>query len=583
MSSPDSTHVETDMDMSTDMGESQSARDTLGSTVPAPLDERANVSKKSPPSSASITRASNQESTETSQGDIRGLDDLNSAINSLDDHVQAGLQEVRECVRQLGREKQIYKTKLRTLETKLVQVTSERDKYHLAITQLHQELAVTREELQRQQQQNNDLLKKQEEIQQQSERHLERVGQGARARRLAISALSRWRRRVRASQNADTAETKLLLEENQQLKEELLLCQEAAKQAFLRSANALNSEAITMFQDAATRRLGLEDDSNNSSSSESSSDTSSHRQSRPHDESLSRTQQEDNDQQSQHQTRPQPQQGDQDQPRAHQHSSSQVHGQESADLIGQRRQRNRRRGDRRMQDENNGSTTRHSQPKQGPGIRDDDRWTSQAGSTLHDPERRPTHTYPRVHSEQEEYNNYTHSFTHTYPWMEGETGKFRVTSGGGSASYPTAVPKRQPLISEFDPTARRRETREYLQQLCGNILGRPGTASNVSGYEPKQKTQRIIPSRPSSAHGKICTCRGPARDGMASVTGPYRCPYCNPIQASSFGHKKDLPKKADDGSGDASSTVMQPNVITDKKKVIYNPSAATVIIERHIP
>lgn len=42
-------------------------------------------------------------------------------------------------------------------------------------------------------------------------------------------------------------ETKLLLEENQQLREELLLCQEAAKQAFLRSANVLNSEAVTMF------------------------------------------------------------------------------------------------------------------------------------------------------------------------------------------------------------------------------------------------------------------------------------------------------------------------------------------------
>ncbi|KAK4295666.1 hypothetical protein Pmani_031792 [Petrolisthes manimaculis] len=545
MSSPESTHVETDMDMITDMGENQSVRDTPASTLPAPLDQQTNMKKQSPPSSASITTTSKQETTETSQGDIRGLDDLNSAINSLDDYFQAGLQEVRECVRQLGREKQTYKTKLRTLETKLVQVTSERDQYHLAITQLHQEVATMREELHRQQQQNNDLLKKQKEKQQQNEHHLERVGQGARVRRLAISALSRWRRRVRASQNAGTAETKLLLEENQQLKEELLLCQEAAKQAFLRSANALNSEAITMFQDAATRRLGLEDDnSNNSSSSESSSDTSSHRQSNPGDENLSRTRQEDNDQQPQHQTRPQPQQGDQDQPRAHQHSSSQIHDQESADLIGQRRQRNRRRGDRRMQDENNGSTTRHSQPNLGPGIRDDDRWTSQAGSTVYNPERRPTHTYPKVHSEQKERNYYTHSFTHTYPWMEGETGKFRVTSGGGSASYPTAVPKRRPLISELDPTSRRRETQEYLQQLCGNILGRPGTASNVSGYEPKQKTQRIIPSRPSSAQGKICTCRGPARDGMASVTGLYRCPYCNPIQASSFGHKK-----ADNGSG----------------------------------
>lgn len=40
----------------------------------------------------------------------------------------------------------------------------------------------------------------------------------------------------------------VLEEENSRLRAELLLCQEAAKQAFLRSANALNSEAITMFQ-----------------------------------------------------------------------------------------------------------------------------------------------------------------------------------------------------------------------------------------------------------------------------------------------------------------------------------------------
>lgn len=40
----------------------------------------------------------------------------------------------------------------------------------------------------------------------------------------------------------------VLEEENSRLRAELLLCQEAAKQAFLRSANVLNSEAITMFQ-----------------------------------------------------------------------------------------------------------------------------------------------------------------------------------------------------------------------------------------------------------------------------------------------------------------------------------------------
>lgn len=59
-------------------------------------------------------------------------------MNGLIYNFQAGLQEVRECVRQLGREKQTYKTRLKTLETELVQVTSERDKYHIAITQLHQ-------------------------------------------------------------------------------------------------------------------------------------------------------------------------------------------------------------------------------------------------------------------------------------------------------------------------------------------------------------------------------------------------------------------------------------------------------------
>ena len=40
----------------------------------------------------------------------------------------------------------------------------------------------------------------------------------------------------------------MLEAENSDLRAELLLCQEAAKQAFLRSANALNSEALTMFQ-----------------------------------------------------------------------------------------------------------------------------------------------------------------------------------------------------------------------------------------------------------------------------------------------------------------------------------------------
>ena len=38
------------------------------------------------------------------------------------------------------------------------------------------------------------------------------------------------------------------MDENAHLREEIVKCQEAAKQAFLRSASALNTEALGMFQ-----------------------------------------------------------------------------------------------------------------------------------------------------------------------------------------------------------------------------------------------------------------------------------------------------------------------------------------------
>ena len=128
--------------------------------------------------------------------------------------------------------------------------------------------------------------------------------------------------------------------------------------------------------------------------------------------------------------------------------------------------------------------------------------------------------------------------------------------------------------SAFDPDALQQETRAYLQQLREEKQRRP-YRTFTSGYESQRKSQKVSGSH-AELRTKTCTCR--TKKDTVAVQGPYRCPYCTPVQNSSFGHAKDVHKKV---SNITRSTILS-NTNKDKKKVLYKPSASTVVIEKHI-
>ncbi|XP_047492612.1 keratin, type I cytoskeletal 9-like [Penaeus chinensis] len=206
-----------------------------------------------------VTTEKKMKITETRRETItsKGIHDLSSAINSLDDHFQAGLQEVRNSLASIHQEKTTLTERLRSVSEKLVEVSGERNECQNVISDLQQEVSNITDQLTHEQRTNAALRKRIHEMENENESHMQSIASQLRDRQLAHRTIVKWRRKV--FERGHFSVVRLLEEENSQLRAELLKCQEAAKQAFLRSANALNSEAITMFQDAATRRLGYDE------------------------------------------------------------------------------------------------------------------------------------------------------------------------------------------------------------------------------------------------------------------------------------------------------------------------------------
>ncbi|KAK8751868.1 hypothetical protein OTU49_010860 [Cherax quadricarinatus] len=447
---------------------------------------------------------------------IQGIDDLSSAINSLDDHVQAGLQEIRNCVANLRQERTDLQKRLKTLSDEVYHLSGEKDKYHQAVRDLQQ-------------------------------RHLAKIAGRTRSHRLAQSAFSTWRKKVLERNYVTTIHD--LEEENKGLRAELLICQEAAKQAFLRSANVLNSEAITMFQDAATRRLGLEDniDEGCLSSQLSSSSSSIHTGLEEKGETVFNSANKENAGRSQ---------DVRESRKGEERTRS-----EDKDMDGDFIQMHHSRATLKQTD--------HSRPYSAFGRGDDREFLS-------------SHPDPNTH--QRVMSGHQRSF-HYRPGLS-SVGNER--SQRDQRTDHGAVPKKKPVISDFIPYSLRQETRAFLQQLHDERLVRPEPTFS-SSYDPQHTTQGHSSSQ-DSHNIKSCHCRsGYIRS--AHSFAPYKCPYCTPIQNSSFGHAKDSAKKKPEineppkGNQVASNfarNVILSGINADKKKVLYKPSASTVIIEKHL-
>ncbi|XP_063864395.1 uncharacterized protein LOC135102801 [Scylla paramamosain] len=503
---------------------------------------------------------------ETWSENVHGLDNLTLAINSLDDHVQAGLQEVRNCVGILRHEKNELLKQVRSLSEVVRETSIQRDRYKEATVQLQQEVANLRKQLEAQKKDKDMLSRRMQELEDQDEQHLENIARTMRSKRLAHSTLVKWRKKVHERSGSKALQLQVLEEENSRLRSELLLCQEAAKQAFLRSANALNSEAITMFQDAATRRLGgdEEDDGERPPSPESSSTSSSSSSAHPHN-----TQDKD--------------------------SFAGGGGGGNKENVASKGDRDRgervHEGWHREEDKVCSSDHFHH----ASGVPKQSDRNVIYSSTLRGNSRdyRVNHTCSvpsRMHWRREEEDEYEEaidsgSFSHfVRKPSRSRTGHqephFRAPSPppGGEASGGGAVPKPRLARSDFIPDTLQQEARARLQQLQRQQYLRPELSA--SSFEPQRKTKRVMSSGSSK---KSCSCR------LLNLSAPYKCPYCTPIHNSDFGHykatKKSVSKAAKDKGGVSNVVNSTTTKIDNKgadKKVIYNPNACTVLIEKHI-
>ncbi|XP_042860980.1 keratin, type I cytoskeletal 9-like isoform X2 [Penaeus japonicus] len=496
----------------------------------------------------------------------KGFHDLSSSINSLDDHFQAGLQEVRNNLANIHQERTTLTEHLRSVSEKLAEVSGEKNECQQVITDLQQS-------------------------------HMESIASQLRDRHLAHRTIVKWRRKV--LERGHYSVVRLLEDENSQLRAELLKCQEAAKQAFLRSANALNSEAITMFQDAATRRLGYEGSLEgrssplplpSSSSSSAPSSPGSPEPSRGHSGSEG---------------------GRRGEPEA---SAGGYFGREglrggagggaAAGSGAEAADWGRRGSGSRSRSREEGP--RHGQTREARGGYED-------ASALHGPRGLPVQPRTFPDSPFGSRESLDSGDSDAYPTQAQRAGHARTFPFGGSrdgggasddarghAEEQGAVPKRHPPAptgaSDYAPDSLREEARARLSQLQDERRHRMPDAhlpSHSAASRPEQqgRAPRTLASRPASATHRPCRCRtppaGPPRD-------PYRCPYCTPIQNSSFGHAKDALRKPErregregpravlGGGSNLTRSAILAGGKADQKKVIYKPSASTVVIEKHL-
>ncbi|XP_066942540.1 uncharacterized protein [Macrobrachium rosenbergii] len=480
--------------------------------------------------------------TETTTEQLQGLDELTSCINSVDDHVQAGLQELRNCVANLRKERTEVLERVRTLTEEVHQISVEKDHYQLAVEELQQEVTALREQLCNQQQEREALYNRLRDMEEKNEEHLVSIAGKQRSQRVAHRAFSRWRRKIFNRKMECRERINLLEEENRDLRAELLLCQEAAKQAFLRSANALNSEALTMFQDAATRRLGFDEGCPQGSQSSQNSSPSGSPGPCSH---------------------------------VNQKNSNAGGGTATSGNNKENIGTYRRTDDRSKHSEGRAGTR-----NEGASGSDDDRsFIATYGSD----DQSNAHTfhgnYPYVDDTQRGHSTYAgrggyESDPHHLPDSRPSGLYPYVTSGDlgvGSAQIPPL--NRTVNISSFNPDALQQESRAYLQQLREERRRRPDPGA-ISMFESQTKAQKMASPQVDTKR-KTCSCK--SHKTTAEFQGPYRCPYCTPVQNSNFGHAKDVKK---------SSNMTRSNILAgtnkDKKKVLYTPSASTIVIEKHI-
>ncbi|XP_037796322.1 uncharacterized protein LOC119591639 [Penaeus monodon] len=99
----------------------------------------------------------------------KGIQDLSSAINSLDDHFQAGLQEVRNSLASIHQERTTLTERLRSVSEKLVEVSGEKNECQNVISDLQQEVSSVKDQLTNEQRTNAALRKRIHEMENENE------------------------------------------------------------------------------------------------------------------------------------------------------------------------------------------------------------------------------------------------------------------------------------------------------------------------------------------------------------------------------------------------------------------------------
>lgn len=548
-------------------------------------------------------------------------EDLSLALNTFDDHIQAGLAELRSLVSKLRGERTGLSQHIANLGAELHQMTVERDHLQHTLSQqqkeisdikdmlnkqgdengnLRREISDIKDKFNKQGDENGNLRREIKEMEDLYNNHLQKIAGRHRNRTLAQKSVSKWRRKMHSFPHSKKVQFSMLESENENLRAELLACQEAAKQAFLHSANTLNTQALSMFQDAATRRLGLDmkdESEQGQQSSQLSSPTSSSVSSNSSHQS---TQSSQGERRSNNSTPT----GDKENITTNESESRIADerriGRSGSDNIRESRDNVRSEKYHRRTDDH---TVRDESRSDSDEFRRNDRTRRSARENLVRPEDH-FQSSEQVNLSNRNQNmmgqgrgNYyindagtseqgkgTFTFEMRGPRLDNldhisrNDYRLRTDTNWNGSLLKDNIPKAASnSITSLHAEPLRQETLAHLRQLREEQQRRP--AQNITSvYEPQRKNPRTLTSRQQVSSSK-CSC-----SQATAVCGSYRCPYCNPIHNI----RDDLPVNKTKQTGTRyRNTVPSERDKTlpserDKRKVIYKPSASTVVIEKHI-
>ncbi|KAL7644834.1 UNVERIFIED_CONTAM: hypothetical protein RMT77_004651 [Armadillidium vulgare] len=179
-----------------------------------------------------------------------------NALERLGNDFQNGFEEIKNALKKLKAEKQSFEVHIRSLEDALKNSAKDKENCANIIQQQEIQINALKAELEAWEKKTIKLQGENITLQSDHEDHMNSIADQHRKKLVARRTLRKWKEKI---QPKDISKSQIykIMEENEKLKKELIIYQKSTKEAFLRSASVLNTEALSLFQNTTSRLVNL--------------------------------------------------------------------------------------------------------------------------------------------------------------------------------------------------------------------------------------------------------------------------------------------------------------------------------------